>query len=44
MNKTDLAALGFRLFVDPVTPLLELHQTAMLPGNRARRPGGAFRL
>ena len=27
MNKTDLAALGFRLFVDPVTPLLVLHQT-----------------
>lgn len=27
MTKTDLTALGFRLFVDPVTPLLVLHQT-----------------
>jgi hypothetical protein len=27
MTKTDLATLGFRLFVDPVTPLLVLHQT-----------------
>jgi len=27
MTKTDLAALGFRLFVDPVTPLLVLHKT-----------------
>lgn len=27
MTKADLTALGFRLFVDPVTPLLVLHQT-----------------
>jgi 2-methylisocitrate lyase-like PEP mutase family enzyme len=27
MTKTDLVTLGFRLFVDPVTPLLVLHQT-----------------
>jgi len=25
-TKTDLAVLGFRLFVDPVTPLLVLHK------------------
>ena len=27
MTKADLAALGFGLFVDPVTPLLVLHKT-----------------
>jgi 2-methylisocitrate lyase-like PEP mutase family enzyme len=27
ITKADLTALGFRLFVDPVTPLLVLHQT-----------------
>jgi 2-methylisocitrate lyase-like PEP mutase family enzyme len=27
MTKTDLAALGFKLLIDPVTPLLVLHKT-----------------